>query len=170
MTSEQVWLAATASVGPVVALVALLVASRARRRAVGAEASAAGLAARIALLESGGRPPVDRAQTPAREDVEAFVITGVDTREPVARPVAQPIDGRLFADIVARESVVKAAAWTHGVRRALSPETRDRIRSAVRHETRRAGRERRAEVKQALREFRARERAAARGDLGEDVA
>jgi hypothetical protein len=89
-------------------------------------------------------------------------------------PVARPIDGRLFTDIVARETVVRAAGWTHGLRRALSPETRNRIRFEVRQETRRAGRERRAEMKQALREFRARERAATRdagpGPLGEDVA
>jgi len=69
---------------------------------------------------------------------------------------------------------VKAAGWTHGLRRALAPETRNRIRFEVRQETRRAGRERRAEMKQALREFRARERAAVRddrqGSLGEDVA
>jgi hypothetical protein len=70
--------------------------------------------------------------------------------------------------------VVKAASWTHGVRRALAPETRNRIRFEVRRETKRAGRERRAEMKQALREFRARERAGAqhevRDGVGEDVA
>ena len=88
------------------------------------------------------------------------------------RPVAQDIDGRLFADIVARETVVKAASWTHGLRRALSPENRNRIRFEVRQETRRAGRERRAEAKQALREYRARERSAAdtRAEVREDVA
>ena len=80
-------------------------------------------------------------------------------------PVAQPIDGRLFTDIVARETVVKAAGWTHGLRRALAPESRNRIRFAVRQETRRAGRARRAEVKQALREFRARERATVQEDV-----
>ena len=92
----------------------------------------------------------------------------------VEAPLAQPIDGRLFADIVARESVVKAASWTHGLRRALAPETRNRIRFEVRRETKLAGRERRAEMKQALREFRARERAGGRrgagGAVGEDVA
>jgi hypothetical protein len=69
---------------------------------------------------------------------------------------------------VARETVIKAASWTHGLRRALSPESRNRIRFQVRQETRRAGRERKAELKQALREYRARERAAV--GSGEDVA
>ena len=80
------------------------------------------------------------------------------------------VDG--VAEIVARESVVKAAGLAAGLRRALAPETRNRIRFEVRQETRRAGRERRAETKQALREFRARERAASRAvrDVGEDVA
>ena len=127
-------------------------------------------------------PSAPAAQAPpvAETDTAAFVITQVGTpargrraaRAPV--PVARPIDGRLFTDIVARETVVKAAGWTHGLRRALSPETRNRIRFEVRQETRRAGRGRRAEMKQALREFRARERAAARddgpGSFGEDVA
>jgi len=76
-----------------------------------------------------------------------------------------------FWMLVARESVVKAASWTHGLRRALSAESRNRIRFEVRRETRRAGRDRRAEAKQALREFRARERAAHVADaVGEDVA
>ena len=116
----------------------------------------------------------------AESDAAAFVITQVggprqdDAPSAGSVPVARPIDGRLFTDIVARETVVKAAGWTHGLRRALSPETRNRIRFEVRQETRRAGRGRRAEMKQALREFRARERAATRdegpGPLGEDVA
>ena len=129
----------------------------------------------MALLESPAtdapRPPADAA------DADAYVITGlephlVDRDEPDRSPVAIPIDGRLFADIVARETVVRAASWTAGLRRALAPETRNRIRFHVRQETKQAGRERRAETKQALREFRARERAAGshRSGAGEDVA
>jgi hypothetical protein len=158
-----------------VAFVALVVALLAHRRAHRAEALVASLSERV------GVPPAPAAQVPpvAASDTAAFVITEVGTpREdgaPAAPvPVARPIDGRLFTDIVARETVVKAAGWTHGLRRALSPETRNRIRFEVRQETRRAGRGRRAEMKQALREFRARERAAARdggpGSFGEDVA
>jgi hypothetical protein len=167
VTTEQAWLGAASVAAIVLALVALLMTLRAQRRAARAEALAASLAQRIGVLES----PATEAPLPVvDEEVGTFVIThlgSVDEREAV--PVAEPIDGRLFADIVARETVVKAASWTHGLRRALAPESRNRIRFAVRQETRRAGRERRAEVKQALREYRARERAGVR-PVTEDVA
>jgi hypothetical protein len=174
VTTEQAWLAAAGAV----AIAALLVALLAHRRARRAEALLDRLAERLALLESPVTESPQRVADPSgAPSTGSYVITGLgDVREPehTAAPLAQPIDGRLFADIVARETVVKAASWTHGLRRALAPETRNRIRFAVRQETRRAGRERRAEMKQALREFRARERAAARramGDtVGEDVA
>ncbi|TGN66008.1 hypothetical protein EXE59_20175 [Nocardioides eburneiflavus] len=175
MTSEQVGLAAAG----LVALVALLVAVRAHARAARAEAGAAALAERVALLES----PVASVPPPRADDATTgtYVITGVGTDVPVDRPpvdptpVAAPIDGRLFTDIVARETVVKAASWSHGLRRALSPANRNRIRFEMRQETRRAGRERRAETRQALREFRARQRADLGGrphvgGTGEDVA
>lgn len=164
MTTEQLWWSGVCAL----ALVSLLLALRAHRRATRAEGLAEAVAQRIAVLES----PVSEAPRPVVDDeVGTFVITHLGSDEPRnAVPVAQDIDGRLFADIVARETVVKAASWTAGLRRALSPESRNRIRFEVRQETRRAGRERRAEMKQALREFRARERADGARDLGEDVA
>ena len=138
------------------------------------------MAERVALLES---PVTDAPRSPVEDDPEGtYVITRLDpdrgaaAQVPVAGSVATAIDGRLFADIVARETVVKAASWTAGLRRALSAENRNRIRFAVRQETKRAGRERRAETRQALREFRARARAATdrsaagRSGIGEDVA
>lgn len=170
MTSEQVWLAAAGGVALAALVLALLGVRRARR----AESLAAALVDRVALLES----PVTDAPRPALDDsnpvlaASTYVITGLDPHpadgdERGRVPVAVPIDGRLFADIVARETVVKAASWTAGLRRALAPESRNRIRFHMRQETKRAGRERRAEARQALREFRARERAAV---AGEDVA
>ena len=171
MTSEQVWLAAAGAV----ALAALVLALLGVRRARHAESLATALAERVALLESS----VTDVPRPGAGDADAgtYVITGlephpIDGDEPGRAPVAVPIDGRLFADIVARETVVKAASWTAGLRRALSAESRNRIRFQVRQETKRAGRERRAETKQALREYRARERAAGahRAEVGEDVA
>lgn len=174
MTTEQVWLGAAGVAALLIALCALVLAAHARRRAARAEALLAVLAERVAVLESPAAP-APSAPSPSRDDaVDTFVITRMgdsDAHEAhEAVPVAQPIDGRLFADIVARETVVKAASWTAGLRRALSPESRNRIRFEVRQETRRAGRERRAEMKQALREFRARERADLARDVGEDVA
>ena len=149
------------------ALVALALAVLALRRAHRAESLVAELLAPVAAPTptptSTPVPVADAAQPPvADDDLSTYVITGV--------PVARPIDGRLFVDIVARESVVKAASWTHGLRRALSPENRNRIRFEVRQETRRAARERRAETKRALRELRARERAVVTDRVGEDVA
>lgn len=166
MTTEQVWLGAACAVATAVALASLVVALRASRRAVRAESLAASLAERIGASAS----PV-AADAPAAGS--AYVITRMDpgAAPAHAEPAAQPIDGRLFTDIVAREAVVKAASWTAGLARALSATNRNRIRFEVRQETRRVGRERRAETKQALREFRQRERAGARaGDVREDVA
>jgi len=169
VTTEQAWLGATCAAATALAVVALVLALRARRRAARAEALAASLAERIVLLES----PATAAPSLAAEDTETFVITRMDDGAPEApAPLAREIDGRLFADIVAREAVVKTASWTHGLRRALSAQNRNRIRFEVRQETRRAGRDRRAEAKQALREYRARERSAGqhRVEVREDVA
>lgn len=168
MTTEQVWVGAACAAATALALAALVVALRARRHARRLESVVDALVARVGTTD---RPPVADPQTVPAVDATAYVITGLDTPE-VEAPPARPVDGRLFADIVARETVVKAASWTHGLRRALSPASRNRIRFEMRQETRRAGRERRAETKQALREFRARERAASGAvrDVGEDVA
>lgn len=169
MTTEQVWLSATCAVATLVAFAALVLALRARSRAARAESLAATLAGRLGVLESTTSP----APSSHVADASTFVITRMSSGSApeAAPPIARDIDGRLFADIVARETVVKAASWTAGLRRALSAQNRNRIRFEVRQETRRAGRERRAETKQALREFRARERAGAPvREVREDVA
>lgn len=172
MTTEQVWLGAFCAAATALALAALAVALLAGRRARDAESQVAVLVARVVALESGRgeSPPAPAAASVADAGTTTYVITHLDAAGGDT-PVARPIDGRLFTDIVARETVVKAASWTHGLRRALSAENRNRIRFEVRRETRRAGRDRRAETKQALREFRARQRAASPvREVGEDVA
>ena len=68
------------------------------------------------------------------------------------------IEGRLFADIVLRESLVKAASLGYGVRRALAPETRNRIRFEMKREVKRSRRQRRAELKEIRRSQQARQR------------
>lgn len=100
------------------------------------------------LAPTGPRPPV-----PASD----FVIThlGDQPEAPAARPA--PVDPR-FADTLLRESVVRSAAFLHGVRRALAPEVRHRIRFEVRQGTKQARRRRRAEMKTAHREWQARRR------------
>ncbi len=181
--TEQVWVGVACAAAAGLALVALVLALRAGRRAARAETLVRALTDRVHLLESHGAdvPAPTAPAAPVAGTGTSYVITGMDAavRErsdaappaPVAPALARTVDGRLFADIVARETVVKAASLTHGLRRALSPASRNRIRFEVRQETRRAGRDRRAETKQALREFRARERAARPvRDVGEDVA
>lgn len=107
----------------------------------------------------------------------SYVITGVGERRddhgsPVAgtAPGAAPgrIEGRLFADLVLRESVVKAAALAHGVRRAAAPESRDRIRAEMRREVRRSRKQRRADLREARRRIHAEQRAGLAA--GEDAA
>jgi hypothetical protein len=66
----------------------------------------------------------------------------------------------LFADIVLRETVVQTASLFHGVRRALSPENRNRIRFEMRREVKRSRKQRRADLRAARREWEARQRAA----------
>jgi hypothetical protein len=123
-----------------------------RRALERAEAERAELVARLEGLERAAPRP--RASS---TEVE-FVITdvGTDTEAPV--PVPGRIEGRLFADLVLRESVVKAAALAHGVRRVCSAEVRQRLRDEMRRETRRSARRRRADVKEALRQYYARDR------------
>ena len=78
-----------------------------------------------------------------------------DDLEPV-----DPPDARLFADIVLRETVVKAASFAHGVRRGLSPEIRNKMWFEMRREVKRARKQRRADLKAAQRDWKARQRAA----------
>jgi len=105
------------------------------------------------------------ARAPHHAEAPEYVITDLGTSiEPdggagETAPVAVRIDGRLFADIVFREAVVRAASLTHGVRRALSPEVVWRVRGEVRRELKRARRQRKADLKTARREWEARQRA-----------
>jgi hypothetical protein len=174
---EQVWLAAGGAVA-LLLLVAVLVLATAVRR----------LGARVRVLEEAATPGVDpRADavgSPAAVPA-AYVITGIDgdgaaglggELDADAR-AAQPavvqgrIDGALFADIVAREGVIRAAGLAHGLRRALAPATRNRIRFEMKREVKRSRRQRRADLKAALRDMQARERSG-EADLrdGEDAA
>ena len=61
--------------------------------------------------------------------------------------------------MVLRERVVKAASLGPRLRRALSPANRNRIRFEMRREVKRARKQRKAEEREAIREWRARRRA-----------
>lgn len=148
---------------------------RARRRATwereAGHAEAATLRLQVEELERrlAGRHPAPAV--PGREYVITHVGDAARPRHSAAAPAAPGparVEPVLFADLVLREGVVRAAALAHGVRVALSPETRDRIRFEVRREVRRARRERRNETRLARREHASRRRAALTGD--EDAA
>ncbi|WP_203335527.1 hypothetical protein [Nocardioides limicola] len=74
--------------------------------------------------------------------------------------VPQRIEGKLFADIVLRETLIKAAAAASGVRRAFSAEHRNQVRFEMRREIKRARKQRKAELKAARRLIHERQRAA----------
>jgi hypothetical protein len=119
--------------------------------------------ARLEALEQRlSRPEAPRTPVDAE-----FVIThlGTDQAQEPASP-APGVGSALFADLVLRETVVKAASLAHGVRRALEPETRNRIRFEVRREVKRARKQRRAETRRARRKWEARERTGVDPTLG----
>jgi hypothetical protein len=145
----------------VLALVALglgfaLLRSRSRtdRELAASRAETAALRAQLDELERRVARP-----EPARRTEAEYVIT--DLGAPGAGPEPErQVDTALFADLVLRETVVKAASLAHGVRRALDPETRNRIRFEMRREVRRARKQRRTDTREARREWAARQRAA----------
>ena len=153
----QDWIAPVAA--GVLALVALalgvaLLSSRARtdRALREARAETAALRTQLDALEQRLSRPAA-----ARPPVEAeFVITHLGDEAPVepTRPAPQ-VGGALFADLVLRETVVKAASLAHGVRRALDAETRNRIRFEMKREVKRARKQRRADARRARREWEA---------------
>jgi hypothetical protein len=136
----QQWIGA--ALAAVLALVALglgVALRRARTRAAGAVAAVEELRGRLDQLEHRVRqPPASAADQPE------FVITHLGEDEPAPTPTGDALGSALFADIVLRETVVKAAGLAHGVRRALDPETLHRIRFEVRREVKRARKQRRA--------------------------
>ncbi len=163
MSSEQIWLVAGGA-SALLLLVVVLALGLAVRRSGRRQAV---LADRVGALEAelaeqrthaaGGEPRV--GQQPS-----SYVITGID-RDDEGHPghadvaVQGHVDRAVFADMVAREGVIKVAGLAHGLRRALSPESRNRIRFEVRREIKRSRKQRRSDLKAALRDMQARERA-----------
>jgi hypothetical protein len=137
-----------------------------RRELARAREESAELRAELAAIEQ-------RLAEPATSTAEAgsdYVITRVGEAEDDAEPapvVEGTIDRQLFADLVLRETVVRAGGLAHGLRRALSPAVRNRIRFEVRREVKRSRKQRRADLREARREWQARQRAGVRLDDGD---
>lgn len=148
---------ATLAAGAVVALLLLgllvvLLRSRAetRRQLAAAQDETAALRARLDDLASRMERPAPVA-APAVSDA-AYVITdaGTTADEPA-------VADRVVLTTTLGEPLVKALALGHGVRRALSAESRHKIRFEMRREARRTRKGRRREMKDAWRRERARE-------------
>lgn len=123
-----------------------------RRQLAAAHAEAAALRDRMDRLTE----QLERQSTSMiRVDDPAYVIT--DAGSPVLAPT---VSDRVVLTATMGEPLVKAVAFGHGVRRALSAESRNRIRFEVRREVRRARKQRRREMKDAWRRVQAEDRAA----------
>lgn len=156
------------------AVVLWRVRARSARELERARAEADALRARMQDLEA----RLTRVARTAPAQTPDYVITHLGeeiraprhaTEQPTAGTALEPrIAPALFADLVLRETVVKAASLAHGLRLALAPATRNRIRFEMRQEVKRARKQRRVELKEARRGREARQRADLVGD--EDAA
>lgn len=90
-----------------------------------------------------------------RVDDPAYVIT--DAGAPAPR---SNVSDRVVLSASVGEPLVKVVAFGHGVRRALSAESRNKIWFEMRREVRRARKQRRREMKEAWRRVQAEQRAA----------
>ena len=95
-----------------------------------------------------------------------YVITAVGERGREAGPAgsATPVSvpDQLVLSTTLGEPLLRTVALGHGVRRALSPQSRNRIAFAMRQQLRSSRKERKAEVRQALRQVRSDRREEAR--------
>jgi len=145
----------------VVALAALVLGLRSRVGALEQSAPRSPSSdANVLFNEPVGSTFASLDEKPAAPD---FVITRIG--EPVAEVPVVP--ATVFADIVAREAVVQAASLAAGLRRALDPETRNRIRFHMRQEVRRSRKQRKLELREVRREWAARQREAGATGAGE---
>jgi hypothetical protein len=165
--SMPAWGVLTVAVVAVVLLVVAVVAAVAGGRARGrARHELAELRQRVEELQERVGPDALAVRSvprgPVVEPMQAeYHITSLGEQEPAPTGARVTVAPAPVADALLREGVVQTASFLHGVRRALAPETRNRIAFEMRRELKRSRKERKAEVKEALREYRARHRAEA---------
>ena len=131
--------------------------SHVQEQVAAAYALVAVLEERVAALEETRRaePVADTAS-----EAPTYVISRIAEPDAEPAPVDHRIDGSLFADLVLRESMVKGISLAYGVGRALSPETRNRIRFLMRQEVKRSRKQRRIDLRAARRHLADLQRAA----------
>jgi hypothetical protein len=95
---------------------------------------------------------------PVHEERE-YRITGLGAVPEPEEPAR--LERAVFADQLLREGVIRLGSLSHGVRRALAPESRNRIRFEMRREVKRARKHRRVEQREAYREWQAKQRESA---------
>jgi hypothetical protein len=101
----------------------------------------------------------------AERPAAPYVITQVGDPVVAVEPEPAPnLAAPVFADLVLKETVVQTASLFQGLRRALDPETRNRIRFHMRQEVKLSRRERRSELREVRREWAARRREAMTAD------
>ena len=117
--------------------------------------------ARLETVAASQPPQPTRVPTPrrARREVPEYVITDAGEPGAVSAPEPVAVPNRLVLSATVGAPLVKVAAFSHGVRRALAPETRNRIWFEMRREVRASRKRRRQLVKEHLRAVRADERA-----------
>ena len=144
----------------VVGVAGTVLATAGARRRMQAElrshrAEIAALTARVDGLER-------TSERPDRDRHEDYVITALPVPVQPAPPVASVADdsrvGAGFVSVAAGESLVRVVSLAYGVRRALSPESRNRIRFEMRREVKRARKQRRRDVRAAQRHLRTAQR------------
>lgn len=84
-----------------------------------------------------------KSPTPVRASSGEFVITTAGDPEQPQDGADRPVPDRAVLSVTLGEPLVKLAALGYGVRRALSPESRNRITFAMRREVKRARKARR---------------------------
>ncbi|GAA1533805.1 hypothetical protein [Nocardioides humi] len=165
------WLAVATILSLLVLVVAVLGLGRSLRRsrshteallaaaAEDAEALREQLAGIEAELQERQEAALRGERTPvASVDEREYVITDLG-QEHGPRVPARVVPAPMFADILLRESVIKTAALAAGLRRALSPEVRNRIRFEMKREVKRSRKERKLMLRAARRDWEARQRA-----------
>lgn len=103
----------------------------------------------------------DRVPVAVVDDRE-YLITDLHRNRGPQVP-ARVVPAPMFADILLRESVIKTAALASGLRRALSPEVRNRIRFEMKREIKRSRKGRKLMLKAARRDWETRQRAGVEG-------
>ena len=149
MESVAVWVASVAAVLSLIVTLAVLLAWRASARRATAEIAA--LRARVESLDTQRFARHPTAEPGAEPQVAEFLITDVGMEEQEA---TQEVSSGLVLSATIGEPLVKLAAFAYGVRKALTPENRNRIRFEMRREIRRARKARRAAGRAAAAEAR----------------